>query len=113
METQKSNTPWTPGPWTPDDGFMLVEDMARVLKDDEGTEREWCAVGIEDGEGYAANVAFCHPINARLVAAAPEMAALLEQADELDDVADSDYDACMALEKIGAAARALLAKIKG
>lgn len=110
METKTS---WTPGPWKAE--FEAEEEF-----EGEGLDPSYGRLTVESESGTVALVGPLGPVkddedraNARLIAAAPDMAALLELAVELDDVADSDYDACMALEKIGKAARALLAKIKG
>ena len=63
----------TPGPWIVDDGTDSTENMSEVILEDKGTDREWIAVGIADNDGYAESVAYCHPDNAHLIAAAPEM----------------------------------------
>lgn len=69
----------TPGPWIVSDGDTYIENMAQCLLADKGTDREWTAVGIADKEGYAESVAYCHPANARVIAAAPELLACLEK----------------------------------
>lgn len=70
----------TPKPWVIDDGLIRPKDMAERLTEDDGPEKDWVAVGIEDHEGFAASVAYCHPINAKLIAAAPELLATLDLA---------------------------------
>ena len=57
----------TPRPWVVDDGTDSIDNMADCLRTDKGTEREWVAVGICDGDGYAESVAYCHPDNAALI----------------------------------------------
>jgi hypothetical protein len=63
----------SPGPWIINDGTDYPENMGRCILSDAGTDREWTAVGIADKDGYAESVAYCHPDNAPLVSAAPEM----------------------------------------
>lgn len=71
----------TPGPWIPDNGGCdSIDNMVECLTHDEGTLREWMAVGKADSEGYAESLAYCHPDNANLIAAAPEMLAALHLA---------------------------------
>lgn len=57
----------TPRPWTLDDGLVRMSDQAEQLKLDEGTKREWRAIGIADEEGFAEVVALAHPSNAALI----------------------------------------------
>lgn len=53
----------TPRPWTIDkNGTDSVENMAEQIK-----KGDWMAIGIEDREGYAESVAYCHPNNAALI----------------------------------------------
>jgi hypothetical protein len=63
----------TPGPWAVD--FAAdAKHMAACLNEGIGTDREWVAVESDGG-----HVAYCHPLNASLIAAAPKMlSALLE-----------------------------------
>lgn len=68
----------TPGPWAIDDGMCRIEDQADFLLNDIGTEREWVCVRINDEDGFAEVVALCHPLNAPLVAAAPELLTALD-----------------------------------
>lgn len=63
----------TPGPWREDDGMLDLEEQALNLIEDIDTEKEWIGVGTEDKDGFAAVVAFCHPSNAPIIAAAPLM----------------------------------------
>lgn len=86
METQKSNTPWTPGPWS------LEYDGALVM----GGQ----VVGRAPHPDFAPEQRLP---NARLIAAAPEMAELLAE------MAEDDRVPCEYAEEIDA----LLAKIKG
>lgn len=63
----------TKGPWIIDDnGTDNIENMVNCLSADKNTEREWISVGISDVDGYAESVAYCHPKNGHLIAAAPE-----------------------------------------
>ena len=77
--TTDKNTPHTPGPWTIDDGMISLEDQCRILLNNTGTDSEWVCVGINDHEGMEAVVALCHPTNAPLIAAAPDLLVALEQ----------------------------------
>lgn len=63
----------TPGPWRVEGGTVLIEDQARILAEDVGTDREWVCVGINDEEGFAEVLALCHPINSALIASAPDL----------------------------------------
>jgi hypothetical protein len=62
-------TEHTPGPWEVDSAAD-VEHMAACLAKDSGTDREWVAVDSGEQGGH---VAYCHPLNAALIAAAPEL----------------------------------------
>lgn len=68
------NTQHTPGHWVIDDGFVRTEDMIYSMK----SNPTWLAVGIEDEDGFAESVAYCHPDNAMLISAAPEMLQALQ-----------------------------------
>jgi len=69
----------TPEKWVIDtDGWDRPGDMAECILRNKGTEAEWVAVGYCDDEGYAASVAYCHPGNAPLIAAATGLLAALE-----------------------------------
>ena len=58
----------TPRPWFVDENRIdRVDNMIACLKEDEGTVREWIAIGIADKEGYAESTAYCHPDNASLI----------------------------------------------
>lgn len=77
------STQHTPGPFFIDEGFIGPQDMVDQLLDP--NNETWVAVGFHDAEGYAGSVAYCHPDNAPLFAAAPEMLhALKMAADELN-----------------------------
>jgi hypothetical protein len=64
----------TPGPW-------LVGDVPCSLVD--GPPPDWAVVGLNDEDGFAETIAYCHPSNAPIVAAAPELLALLTEASTL------------------------------
>jgi hypothetical protein len=66
-----------PGPWIADDRAG-PEEMLGELSRSLGTGREWVAVGIVDEDGVAAHVAYCHPLNAPLISAAPDLLAALK-----------------------------------
>ena len=57
----------TPEPWVVDDGIDCPENMADEILRNAGEENEWVAVGIEDEEGYASSVAYCHPNNSQRI----------------------------------------------
>jgi hypothetical protein len=59
-----SETKHTPTPYVVDDGTDTRDNMAACLMD---PACEWVAIGIEDGEGYAESVAYCHPNNAPFI----------------------------------------------
>jgi hypothetical protein len=72
----------TPEPWIADTGLeVFMEDQAAMLVDGVGTDREWMAVGrpCTDAESgtIADVVALCHPSNAHVIAAAPDLLAAL------------------------------------
>ena len=67
----------TPGPWSVSDGLVRLEDQIDQLLRDVGSDKEWIPVVIRDGDGECGVTALCHPVNAHLIAAAPEMAAAL------------------------------------
>ncbi len=67
----------TAGPWVVDNGVIVISDQAEMLIENAGTEREWTAIGTNDEDGFAQVVALAHPINARLIAAAPDLLAAL------------------------------------
>lgn len=68
----------TPGPFIIDDGLVTPENMIDSIR----ANPTWVAVGIADEDGYAESVAYCHPMNAPLFAAAPEMLHALKLAAE-------------------------------
>jgi len=104
-----SDTPWTPGPWT----------LAVVTEDD----ASWFEVrGAVDCGGWMTVIADMveHTADARLIAAAPDMAEALEwYADQMcegfcDDFPQAwTYHASMDEKCAGCKARAALAKAKG
>ena len=78
-----TTTQHTPGPWVIDDGLIRAEEMAAAIE----SNPTWVAVGINDEDGFAASVAYCHPINASLIAATPDLlSALQSSADWLDEL---------------------------
>jgi len=106
MNQMKTIDTTTQRRWHPTDGFVLIEDQARQLIADVGTEREWTSVVIDDDDGEAAVMALCHPMNAPLVSAAPELLAAL-----IGLVECPDYRGIETHEM--GAARAAIAKAKG
>jgi len=64
---------YSPGHWVVDDGVDSIDNMICCLKGSPGTPDEWVAVRIQAHDGYAETVAYCHPDNARLVAAVPKL----------------------------------------
>lgn len=62
-----NTTEATPRPWVLSDGADYPENMAQCILDGIGTDREWTAIGVEDKDGYAYSVAYCHPSNAALI----------------------------------------------
>lgn len=69
----------TPGEWVIDDGMVSISDQADYLKSNIGTSRQWACIGLNDHEGFAEVIALAHPMNAQLIAAAPELLATLER----------------------------------
>ena len=95
---ENSNTPWTPGPWVAEEADFFG-DHNIILADSAG-----------DSSAIAAVVSNLRPAlevanNARLIAAAPEMAEWLERC--------ADWFAGGGVEPDCDDIRALLAKIKG
>lgn len=76
-------TQHTPGPWQQDDHPLDLSQVAHCLLAEKGTPNEWVGVGPyfgpddPDGEGQE-HVAYCHPVNAPLMAAAPDLLTLAE-----------------------------------
>jgi hypothetical protein len=69
----------TPGEWIVNDGLLQQQDLIDALTADlQEPSRHWTAVGIEDKEGYAESVAYCHPMNAQAIAALPKLLEALE-----------------------------------
>jgi hypothetical protein len=62
----------TPGPWTQDTDDIIDPVYQMSLG------QQWRAVGLSDEDGFASVIALCHPANAKLIAAAPEMLEALE-----------------------------------
>jgi len=84
---------FTKGPWIIDKaGTDCIENMADCLLKWQPPEHQWIAVGIEDKDGYAESVAYCHPRNANLIVKAPEMYDLLS---EMVDGLKEDHEATM------------------
>lgn len=76
------NTEHTPGPYFVDDGMIRISEQAEMLLRDVGTDREWIAIGPGDEDTPtrpAEVVALCHPDNAPLLAAAPELLAAIRE----------------------------------
>lgn len=69
----------TPGEWVIDDGMVSISDQADYLKSNIGTSRQWACIGLNDHEGFAEVIALAHPMNAQLIAAAPELLAALQE----------------------------------
>lgn len=66
--------------WTVDDGLMGQQDhIDRLTEDLSNPDRHWVAVGISDEDGFAESVAYCHPENAKFIAAAPAMSKALNK----------------------------------
>ena len=65
----------TKGPWIV--GTMVhdtdIDTQVSCLKENEGTDKEWTAIGVEDADGFSEVIALAHPANASLIAAAPEL----------------------------------------
>jgi hypothetical protein len=62
----------TPGPWQSDEPAD-ADHMARCVLAGAGTDNQWIAIESED-DGH---VAYCHPTNAALIAAGPELLAAI------------------------------------
>lgn len=94
-----SKTPWTPGPWvvTDEPGYGRVEGTQVA-----GSDGYIVALAIGDVEELP------HEANARLIAAAPEMAEVLASIVKMHAIVDRGI-APIDLDK----ARALLARIRG
>lgn len=113
-------------------GIEIMFDVGNAcacLKEDAGTEREWTAIGPLDMDGdtevVAEHMAYCHPRNAPLFAAAPELKHALEdvelrctQARIASDIGNESGLKKAGflrgeLERIGKAAREALNKAEG
>lgn len=68
-----------PEVWAIDDGVDSPENMSSEILAGVGTPREWVAVGKEDKDGYAESVAYCHPLTAPKIRAAPELITLVRK----------------------------------
>ena len=70
-----SDAKHTKGPWIV--GTMGhdtdIDTQVSCLKENEGTDKEWTAIGVEDADGFSEVIALAHPANARLIAAAPDL----------------------------------------
>lgn len=97
-----------PARWVIEDGLLGQQDhIDRLTEDLDNPERHWCAVGIEDEEGYAESVAYCHPFNAPLIAAAPDLLeSLAELCEQWPEKLPDTFRHKMTVEK----ARAAIAK---
>lgn len=90
-----------PGSWTVDAFGLDIENACNCLRKGHGTEGEWTAVAVSfgpedpDGEGQD-HVAYCHPDNAALIAAAPDLLVALKMA--VSALEDNDIDESMAGE---------------
>ena len=73
---------YTPEPWMQDsDGFVRLEDQCSIILDNANNEGlAWVPICTKDSEGISGIVALCHPINARLIAKAPELVEALREA---------------------------------
>ena len=80
-----------------EDAPVSIEDQAGMLVDAIGTEREWCGIGIRDGEGFAEVVALAHPNNARWIRHCCNN--FDELVEVLDDAAHSLEAAAIALKE--------------
>lgn len=91
----------TPGDWQQDGGDIDIETQAMLLVEDVGTEREWSAVGLTDGEepGLACVVALCHPDNAtRIVHCVNHFDELAEALREMVKCHDHSSSGCECAE---------------
>lgn len=79
------DTKHTPGPWHHESDSPLpdIETQIELCRDDMGTDREWQPVFLCDSDGPSEVVALCHPLNAPLIAAAPDLKAALQRLLEL------------------------------
>lgn len=81
-------TKHTPGEWLADEFGLDIENACECLRDGKGTEREWTAVSVAfgpddpQGEGFE-HVAYCHPDNVPIIAAAPEMHTALKSVSDI------------------------------
>ena len=97
-----SETPWTPGPWSAGQEANVGEDGAWwVLNDDE--EHGQLIARLTDRNAFA---------NARLIAAAPELVAALEEAREFIARVETELG-WVSAEQAGQRIDALLARIRG
>lgn len=101
-----TQTTHTPGPWWPDDR-VDCEWMAQCLIENP----TWIAV--EDTADDGGHIAYCAPDNAHLIAAAPDMLAVLEGMDEELSLWGADTIETMNLKARLGAIRAAIAKAKG
>lgn len=71
---------------------VSIEDQADLLKEDLGTGREWCAIGVEDADGFAEVVALAHENNARKLAYCfNHFDKAIEALETIADVADNEW----------------------
>jgi len=65
--------------WSIDDSLVELKSQLEICLADIGTEKEWQSITVLDDDGPAEVVAVCHRVNARLIAAAPDLLAALER----------------------------------
>lgn len=64
----------TQGDFVVDDQHIVgPEEMSNSLLLDKGSSREWVAVGLNDEDGFAECVAYCHPMNALAISLVPQL----------------------------------------
>ena len=101
-----SKTPWTPGPWRVDapdklQGFEFIPVQAGL------GENIADVCSLFDDEGVPLGITAQDEANACLIAAAPEMAEVLEELCNIIEAPVASY------EEAVSKARALLARIRG
>jgi len=82
----KNTQKHTEEPWGLDrNGFIRLSEQLEFCREEIGTENEWVPIITLDEEGTSGVVALTHPINAPLVAAAPDLLAALRFVALADD----------------------------
>jgi hypothetical protein len=105
-----SETPWTPGPWFASDWSLDDGPNATTIESRKHTGSTWWPGGVEKIR-IADTADGTNPLaDARLIAAAPELAEALEKC--LRDLEFAEEERAVKLES-ASAARAALAKAKG